>query len=223
MASPNHIWAGLNAVFELARKIDIPDYAAVVDSLESQSSTEALSARQGYLLDQRLVALESAIDINDFVLIGTHSKSIDTSNRFLVKSSSHPGVSLGVTVSASYSNYRILYLSCTFNIVLTGSSYFYSHGGISFGTNSYRSYGYGLNIYGVSNLGNNETDISGDRTVTGFLYMDNGIAYSDKTEREEGYRVNSPNTIYAWVRSGLSYDYQYEIYGDIELSIKGLP
>ena len=49
MASPNRIWAGLNTVKELAKKTDIP---SVINSLTSSSTTAALSANQGRLLNQ---------------------------------------------------------------------------------------------------------------------------------------------------------------------------
>ena len=49
MASPNHIWAGLNTVKELAKKADIP---SVINNLTSSSTTAALSANQGRLLNQ---------------------------------------------------------------------------------------------------------------------------------------------------------------------------
>lgn len=57
MASPNHIWAGLSSVAELAKSSDIPK---VVDNLTSVSSSDALSARQGKTLKDALDSLSSS-------------------------------------------------------------------------------------------------------------------------------------------------------------------
>ena len=49
LASPNHIWAGLSTVQELAKLSDIPemsDIPNVIDNLYSTPDTDALSANQ---------------------------------------------------------------------------------------------------------------------------------------------------------------------------------
>ena len=53
MASPNHIWAGLSSATELAKKSDVP---SVINALTSTSTASALSAAQGKILNDKIVA-----------------------------------------------------------------------------------------------------------------------------------------------------------------------
>lgn len=82
MASPSHIWAGLNDVTELAKMSDIP---GIVDDLTSASTTDALSANQGNVLKELIDSIGGSIEriaTNDKLTAyrtGTASKTYDIS------------------------------------------------------------------------------------------------------------------------------------------------
>ena len=82
MASPNHIWAGLNTVTELAKKGEIP---SVVNNLSSTSTTSALSAYQGKLLNDRLLTSSAFKPVIDFSGSYT-SNGITDSDRHVIGS-----------------------------------------------------------------------------------------------------------------------------------------
>lgn len=66
LASPNHIWAGLSTVQELAKLSDIPetpDIPNVIDKLTSTSTIDALSANQGKVLKDLIDAVPIGLSV----------------------------------------------------------------------------------------------------------------------------------------------------------------
>lgn len=82
VASPNHIWAGLNGVTELAKMSDLPKTPSVIDNLLSSSTADALSANQGRILNN---AIKSSKFTTTTVFNGQFSGNTNIGNNTIFK------------------------------------------------------------------------------------------------------------------------------------------
>lgn len=187
MAGSSKIWAGLSSVTELAKKSNIP---AIVNNLSSTSTTSALSAYQGKVLNDKMSQVGSVswstLASGSYNLqntggtvkskqIGTISGNVSSTIiiRVIVNISAYLSGSMWISIGGAISNpngsqYAIVISSGT-GIDAYAHIYEYRNGIYTFSFSDYTKIRLSVGEAIYLNVGSNVTSVSGTFTFTGLI------------------------------------------------------